>query len=78
MLIHGDNRLSRLDVCLQAAPQFLLSDTEVRTLIDRQIEGIHRHWTEVCEEAQLASVDAKLLWGRQFLNPDAMTSYGSS
>ena len=78
MLIHGDNRLSRLTVCLRAAPQFLLSDEEARGIVDAQIEGIHRHWTEVCAEAGLSDIDARLFWGRQFLNPDAMAGYGAS
>lgn len=77
MLIHGDNRLSRLTVCLRAAPQFLLSGEEARGIIDEQIEGIHRHWNDVCTEAGLSHIDARLFWGRQFLNPDAMAGYGS-
>jgi serine/threonine-protein kinase HipA len=75
MLIHGDNRLSRLDVCLQAAPQYLLSEPDARAIIDAQIEGIHRHWNPVCEEAGLSEVDRNLLWGRQFLNPYALEAY---
>ena len=75
MLIHGENRLSRLTVCQQAAPQFLLSEAEARALIERQIAGVHQHWEQVCDEAALSPVDRKLLWGRQFLNPDATTGY---
>lgn len=75
MRIHGDNRLSRLSVCLQAAPQFLLSEAEARTRIERQIAGIHRHWDSVCDEAGLSTVDRRLLWQRQFLNPDALTGF---
>ncbi|HEY5602919.1 MAG TPA: HipA domain-containing protein [Gammaproteobacteria bacterium] len=71
MLIRGDNRFSRLEVCLAAANQFLLSDDEARAIIDGQIESIRTHWDAVCEEAGLAAVDKALLWGRQFLNPFA-------
>ncbi|MES1943058.1 hypothetical protein PC39_03007 [Salinisphaera sp. PC39] len=77
MLIHGDNRLSRLTVCLRAAPQFLLSDEEARGIIDEQIEGIHCHWNDVCAEAGLSGIDTRLFWGRQFLNPGAMAGYDS-
>jgi len=75
MLIRGDNRFSRLDVCLAAANQFLLSDEDARAIIDNQIETIHRHWSGVCEEAGLSAVDKALLWQRQFLNPFALEAY---
>lgn len=72
MLISGGNRASRLDVCILAARQFLLSETEARALIDQQIEGIHKHWESVCDEAELSAADRNLLWRRQFLNPYAL------
>jgi len=72
MLIHGDNRASRIDVCVAAAGQFLLSETDARALIEHQIEGIHRHWDTVCDEAQLPMQDRSFLWTRQFLNPYAL------
>lgn len=75
MLIRGDNRFSRLDVCLAAADQYLLSDADARAIIDGQIERIHLHWNEVCEEAALPAVDKALLWQRQFLNPFALEAY---
>jgi serine/threonine-protein kinase HipA len=78
MLLHGDNRMSRLNVCLAAAPQFLLSEADAHAIIDRQIEGIHRNWEAVCDEAGLSAVDRRLLWGRQFLNPDAVGTYKHS
>ena len=70
-----DNRFSRLDVCLAAAYQFLLSDEDARAIIDGQIESIHRQWDGVCEEAGLTAVDKALLWKRQFLNPFALEAY---
>ena len=72
MLIAGGNRASRVDVCILAARQFLLSETEARALIDQQIEGIHKHWESVCDEAELSAADRNLLWRRQFLNPYAL------
>lgn len=69
MLISGHNRFSRLDVCRNAALQFLLSKAEAQTIINRQIETIHQYWNLVCEEAELPQADKSLLWSRQFLNP---------
>jgi len=77
MLIRGDNRFSRLEVCLAAAGQFLLSDEDARAIIDGQIGSLHRHWDGVCEEAGLSAVDKALLWQRQFLNPFALEAYAT-
>lgn len=73
MLIQGENRFSRLDVCIGAAAQFLLSREEAIATIDRLIFGIQEHWQAVCDEAELSEVDRRLLWRRQFLNPFAFT-----
>lgn len=75
MLIRGDNRFSRLNVCLDAAKQFLLSHDEARTIINGQIESIRTHWDAVCVEAGLSAMDKALLWERQFLNPFALEGY---
>jgi len=69
MLISGNNNLSRLKSCLETAHNFLLSEAQARTIFEKMISAIKRHWDEVCEEAELSEVDKKLLWGRQFLNP---------
>lgn len=71
MLIHGDDRMSRLAACIDAAPIFLLDGEESKTVISRQIALIREHWTAVCDEAGLSEADRALLWGRQFLNPFA-------
>jgi serine/threonine-protein kinase HipA len=71
MLIVGDERESRLEICLKAAHLFLLSDAEAMTLIVHQIKTIQQKWDEVAQEAQLTQVDRKLMWRRQFLNPYA-------
>lgn len=70
MLIKGNNRMSRLAVCMDAAAQFLLSPHAAQAIIDQQIQSIRDNWKTVCEEASLSTVDRELLWGRQFLNPD--------
>jgi serine/threonine-protein kinase HipA len=71
MRILGDSNLSRLDLCIEAAPKFQLSAGEATAIIARQIEAIAANWTEACAEAGLSAVDRNFLWGRQFLNPYA-------
>lgn len=66
MLISGNNNPSQLKTCLATAHNFLLSEVEARTIFERLITAIERHWDSVCEEAELSEVDKKLLWGRQF------------
>lgn len=69
MLILGENRMSNLAVCLDAAPKFLLSESEAAEIIRSQLDIVRARWTSVCDEASLSEVDRKLLWGRMFLNP---------
>lgn len=69
MLISGDNNLSQLKTCLEAAHNFFLSKEEAREIFGSLTAAIKQHWEAVCEEAGLNEVDKKLLWGRQFLNP---------
>ena len=71
MLIYGNNNLSQLKVCLEAAHNFLISETEACAIFRQLRETIEQHWDLVCEEAELSEVDKSLLWGRQFLNPYA-------
>jgi serine/threonine-protein kinase HipA len=68
MLISGENRMSRVSSCLEAAHHFLLSREEALTIVAHQLSVIGEHWRGVCEEAKLSETDQTLLWGRQFLN----------
>lgn len=68
MLISGDNRMSRISSCLDAAHHFLLDREEAIGIVKGQIDVILDNWDGVCEEAYLTPVDRKLFWGRQFLN----------
>ncbi len=74
MLIQGSNNLSQLKTCIQAAPQFLLTRKEALDICSALQSVIEKRWTEVCDEAELSTVDRNLLWGRQFLNPFALES----
>jgi serine/threonine-protein kinase HipA len=71
MLINGDRRFSQLALCLDAAPNFLLSREEATTIAASQIVEIRDQWDAVCEEVTLSMVDKQLFWRRQFLNPFA-------
>ena len=69
MLIYGNNNLSQLKTCLEAAHNFLLSENDARTIFGNLTETIEGQWDAVCDKAELSEVDRKMLWGRQFLNP---------
>lgn len=68
MLIAGDNRMSRISACLDAAHHFLLSKKNAVAIEEYQIYKIGENWRAVCEEVELTETDRTLLWGRQFLN----------
>jgi len=69
MLISGENRLSKLSSCLEAAHHFLLSRGEANAIFEKQRDAIEANWETVCDEAGLSSVDRNFFWRRQFLNP---------
>lgn len=71
MLIDGDRRLSQLSLCLDAAPNFLISRDDATAIAAGQITTIKQEWQTVCDEAALSTVDRDLFWRRQFLNPFA-------
>ena len=68
MLIVGDNRLSTLANCLEAAPSFQLSEIAAKNIIARQIGAIRDGWDAICNEAGLTDVERKLFGQRIFLN----------
>ena len=78
MLIAGENRMSQLTTCLDAAHHFLLSREEANKIIKNQIEVIETNWTAVCDEAMLSETDHILFWRRQFLNPFALEGFTNS
>jgi serine/threonine-protein kinase HipA len=68
-------RMSSLAGCVTRASAYLLSESEAREVVDRQIETIEREWDEVCDRAELTEVDRRGFWRRQFLNPYATEGY---
>ena len=71
MLISGNNNMSRISSCLDAAAHFLLSREKAIAIVASQIQCIVDNWTAVCDSANLNEVDRGLLWRRQLLNPYA-------
>lgn len=68
MSIVGGVNLSKLSVCVRAAPNFLLKEKEAKAVINHQRDVIETHWGAVCDEAELNEIDRRLFWKRQFLN----------
>ena len=71
MLILGEEKQSQIIVCLKAAPSFLLSEIEAKTIVKNLVKVIKDRWVNVCKEAGLTQIDQNLFWRRQFLNPYA-------
>lgn len=69
MWVTEDDRMSRLAVCLKAAPNFLLETAAARALIAEQMEKICAAWPQTIEEAELSETDRRLLAERMFFNP---------
>lgn len=69
MLIHGQDRSSSLQTCLEAATGFGLTQEEAVELIVGQVLTIGSKWRDVAEEAELTPEDKTPLAGRALLNP---------
>ncbi|MBN7784082.1 type II toxin-antitoxin system HipA family toxin [Ponticoccus gilvus] len=68
MLIKGENRMSTLRSCLDAAPDFLIKEDDAKAIIGDQLTTLAAEWAGVCEDAKLNETDRNLFAGRQFLN----------
>lgn len=77
MIITGNDRSSRLTTCLTGAKNFMLSETEARDIINKQIVSIQENWDLVSLEANLSPIDNSLLKNRLFLNNYAFIGYTS-
>lgn len=49
MFITGENRISRISSCLEAAHHFLLSEKQVVEIVEHQVSVIGENWRTVCE-----------------------------
>lgn len=68
-------RSSQVTGCVDRASTYLLSESDAREIIDRQIETIESQWEDVCDLAELSQADRAGFWQRQFLNPYATEGY---
>jgi serine/threonine-protein kinase HipA len=76
MAIGADGyRFSQVAGCVSRASTYLLSESDAREIVDRQIETIESQWNDVCEQAALTEVERNGFWRRQFLNPYATEGY---
>jgi serine/threonine-protein kinase HipA len=79
MMIGVDGfRMSQLAGCLERASTYMLTEGEARDLIDHQVEVIEDEWQQVCDLAEMPTVDRSFFWGRQFLNPYAFYGYSAA
>lgn len=69
MIITQDKRMSRLNVCIEVAPLFLLSTDNAKEIVSHQKKLITNNWSRVCDEANLTATERAYFWKRQFLNP---------
>ncbi|MEQ9448586.1 MAG: HipA domain-containing protein [Rhodospirillaceae bacterium] len=74
MLISGQNRMSRIASCLEAAHHFHVPGDEAIAIVEAQMRRIGENWDAVCAVAKLGEADRNFIWGRQFLNPFAFTA----
>ncbi len=70
MKITQRSNLSRIRLCLDAAPEFGLSEEEARSIVEAQVRGIAENFDGLCEEIGMASTTRSQLRRRAVLNPD--------
>lgn len=68
-------RDSQLELCVNASSTYLLSETDAREIINRQIETVVKDWDAVADAAELTADDRRYFRRRQFLNPYAFEGY---
>jgi serine/threonine-protein kinase HipA len=66
-------RASRVALLIDAAGTYLLDRREASDAVEAQIEVITDEWREVCDLAELTALERDNFWGRQFLNPFALS-----
>lgn len=69
MLIHEDDRSSRLVTCLNAAETFRLTKEKALAIMTWQVSVIGEKWRDVTEEAGLTIEDKQALAHKAILNP---------
>jgi serine/threonine-protein kinase HipA len=62
-------REARIASLINACHLFLLDRREAHDIAEALVESIRANWDEVCDLAQLTTLERDAFWGRQFLNP---------
>ena len=62
-------RDSQVAGCIERAHEYHLNQADAADIVARQREVITKSWDEVCDLAELSTVDRAFFWQRQFLNP---------
>lgn len=70
-------RESRLELCVEAAANYLIAESDAREIIDHQVDTIAVHWDEVATAGRLTGSEQDYFRRRQFLSPFAFQGYSS-
>ena len=62
-------RRSQFRVCLDAADVYQLTRAEASEIVERQVAVINEEWDDAADAARLTTLERRLLWRRQILNP---------
>lgn len=73
MKITQRSNLSRIRLCLEAAPEFGLSNDKARSIVEAQVRGIAENFDGLCEEIGMAQTTRSQLRRRAVLNPDVFS-----
>ncbi len=65
------NREAKTGALIDAAAIYHLDTSQATRIIEHQVEVIQRDWTEVCDAAELTTVQRDAFMHQQFLNPYA-------
>lgn len=68
-------RQSRVQVCIDAAEVFLLTDRDAHDEVDRQLTTIREQWPAAADTVGLTTADRQQLWGHAIVHPYALQGY---
>lgn len=74
----GEQKLSQVAACLNAARFYELRAPQARDIIDRQLHVITDQWDDTADVATFTEVQRNQIWGWQVLNPFATYGYEPS
>jgi serine/threonine-protein kinase HipA len=70
-------RQSRVQVCIDAAEVFLLTERDAHDEVERQLSVLHDEWTEAADAVDLTTAQRQQLWGHAIVHPYALEGYTS-